>query len=142
MLERKIASLGNYELVWRKRKVESIVNKRATRAFKQERSTFSLPVIPDRLQGDLVNVASFISFSLRQENPNLFAEVDTSNPYLISERTPEDSLRILLSVRGVDPENLSLRIVKDFSSADLSRTEKLNLAEKVQSLLEEISPKD
>lgn len=134
--ERLIFASRFGDLIWVKgRKRESI-------SFEPERKTYSLPVIPDRLQGDLRNVAAYIASTLNEENPNIFKEIDTSNPDLISERTPEDSLKILLSLRGAEIENLSLRIVKDFGAGGMSVNEKLNLAEKVEHLLEKISPKD
>jgi len=130
-------SLGQLEVNFRlktKSKEEGKVNLLSSQDLKSRylQESFSLPLIPAEYQPHLRNVAASVASKLKEANPSTFGEVDTDNAEDIPEARPEESLRELLNLKGVNPENLSLRLVKDFGAGDLSLTQRLQLAEKVE----------
>lgn len=140
-------SLGQLEVNFRlreKSKEEEKVTILSSQDWKNRRrlETFSLPLIPAEYQPHLRNVAALVASKLREANPLAFGEIDTTDAEDIPEARPDESLRELLNLKGFNPENLSLRLVKDFGAGDLSLTQRLQLAEKVERELNLILAKE
>ena len=93
------------------------------------------PIVPARLQGDLRNVAAYVAFELQESNPNLFSEIDTSDPEGIAEGVWEESLS-RLKKSGLKDNDLASVIARRFGARGLTPNQFKQLQEDIKAVID------
>ena len=92
-------------------------------------------IVPAELQGDLRNVAARVAFELQESTPNLFSEVDTSDPEGIAEGVWEESLS-RLKKSGLKDDDLALVIARRFGTRGLTPNQFKQLQEDIRAVID------
>jgi hypothetical protein len=92
-------------------------------------------VVPAELQGDLRNVAARVAFELQESNPNLFSEIDTSDPDRIAGGVWEESLS-RLKKSGLKDDDLVSVIARRFGARGLTPSQFNQLKEDIKAVID------